>query len=1085
MHRPSQHASINNDNNFNPTSGLSFFFLLFQKHLPPLLSHDIPPIRKITQRGGRKLDKNPQPFPSSQEIAVKRAFDGIEAITRVIYPFVFLGMWGYDQYHYWQNSQNRYQISLRDLFLGLPQNYHYENASLAANWGGDIAALNRWNYWPWTWLVTSALLSGMAFTAISRQSQTLIFYQINPEELRTAYQKFREDFIESFPYLTTQYWQLYRWKNRLIQKDYRLEQKDYQALGIKKLNLEKKEQYELFLEERSVSQSEEENEYHSMADIDNDPELDSDTRLELEKIVTSVTGRSYFARWLAIQALGDIAYWRWDDKMGEFAVKELSKEAGKNPYIHYQLWSSGHSKNILPHFMGYFLVTPVQLFIRLRLWSLLVTKIIGLIRFFQDQYPCQNEAKTWAYSSVGNYVCTPCDWKYVDYRPRSGYPVQGQDCVDGLTSSARSAEEIYSQLISIQHHGPFVTVDFSRQNWTFWEVEDWQSIIALLNTTGFNSISTLNLSRPIADILPIAPVYLEILADYLPFSSIHYLDVSGLQLTAENTLRLFAGLSNNSQIQYLGFSQAGLTDSVLYPLMEIIPSMLSLRTLIFADNQLSGLTLNHLQNASQSLNHLDLSYNALTSADIDTFRLNNTSLQTLQLSGADLRGGSLNNFIASLNNSSLRTLIMDYCGISDSLAISLFAGITGSLLETLSWAGNRIGYSAMSSIAPLLNLTRLNGFNLNDNNIGDSALNVLANTLALNNSLQQLMLAGNPFGITGFVNLTVSLSGSSLRSLSVSRVNLGDSAATVLSQLSPDQFPLTQLDLSDTGMTSTGAAVLLPYFANTSLTDLNLQGNNLISDISGPLQEILNYTALRNLNLRATGITLPSLMLVWPILANSSLEKFDVSENPLGDEAAVGLAQILITAVPNLAATLSSLKENVDGERAISRASATTRLQQLTWEDDMALTDVGVHAMCEVISSTAITPINLSMGGLNSLNSRISGCPYYRGEALSSSATGQAEMVSWPVLILLLGLASSHTAPSSRVLMGLSSLVFGVIGGLPGALLGAVAGLRISQWFNPVSSNSSFFYGIPSAQRSRQTDDCFSASEVGNTRSCS
>ncbi len=286
-------------------------------------------------------------------------------------------------------------------------------------------------------------------------------------------------------------------------------------------------------------------------------------------------------------------------------------------------------------------------------------------------------------------------------------------------------------------------------------------------------------------------------------------------------------------------------------------------------------------------------------------------------------------------------------------------------------------------------------------------------------------------------------------------------------------------------MTSAGAKILLPYLANTSLTDLNMQSNTFTSDISDSLRQILNHTALRNLNLRATGISSSSLMPIWSVLANSSLEKLDVSENPLGDKALTGLAESLITSVPNLMQTLSSLEENVDGERAISRASATTRLQQLTWEYDMELTDLGVHAMCEVISSTTINPTNLSLGGLGPLNSRISGCPYYRGEASSSSGAGQAEMASWPVLILLLGLASSHTAPSSLVLTGLSSLVFGVIGGLPGAFLGAVAGLRISQWFNPVSSHSSFFYGIPSSQKSRQTDDCFSASEVGNTRSCS
>lgn len=1068
MYRPSKDMNINSDNNFNEIRQSLLFFLLFQKHLPRFI-HDVSPIRNILQKLARKLEKNQRQFPAAHETLVKRAFDGIEVITRVIFPLIFSAMWGYDQYHYKKNSQNRYQMSLQDLFLGLSHNYHYENVSLAANWGGDIASINRWNYWPWTWLVTSALLSGMVFIGFSRQPQTVIFYQIKPEELRSAYQQFREDFIESFPYLTTYYWQLYRWKNYLIQKDYQREQQDYQTLGIKKPHRVKEEKYEFLLENSCQNSA--------------DTELDIDTDAELKKIVISANNRYYFARWLAIQALGDIAYWRQDDKMGEFAVKELAKIAGKNPYIHYQLWSSGHSKNILTHIMGYFFVTPIQLFIRLRLWTLLVTKIMGLICFLQDQYQCRSEAKTWAYSGVGNYVCTPCDWKYVDYRPRNGNPIQGKDCVEALMSSPRSAKEIFSKLSSIQIHGPFIIMDFSRQSWTSWEIEEWQSIIGLLNTTGFNSISTFNLSRPVADILPIAPAYLEILADYLPFSSIRYLDLSGLQLTEQNTQRLFAGLSNDSQIQYLGISQAGLTDSVLFPLFQDLSGMTSLTSLMLANNQLTGLTLSLLQNASPSLKQLDLSYNSLTTADIDAFHLNRTALETLQLSGVDLREGVLNNFISALSNSSLQTLIMDYCGITDTLATSFFAGITASMIQTLSWAGNRIGYSAMNNIAALLNLTQLIRFNLNDNNIGDSALIVLANTLALNNSLQQLLLGGNPFGVTGFANLTALLHESALRSLSVSRVDLGDSAATLLTQLPPGHFPLTQLDLSDIGMTSTGVSNLLPYLANTSLTDLNLQSNAFLSDISISLQQILNHTALRNLNLRATGISAQSLIPVWALLKHSSLEKIDISENPLGDETAVALAENLITFVPNLKTTLSSLEENVDGERAISRASAASALQQVIWENDMALTDVGAHAVCEVISSTDIAPVNLSMGGLSPLNSQIGACPYYRGEAPSSSAMAHSSSASWPVLILLMGLASSNSPRSVHFLAGLSSLVFGMMGGLPGAVLGAVAGLRISQWFSPTYSDSSLFYGIPSRQRIHQNDCRVAAFRPATTRS--
>ena len=1073
MQRPQNYVAINSTYNNDEIPKPSSFFLLFQSYLPRWVSHDIPPLQSIMQWLVRKRERNLEQLPTAKELLVKRMFDGIEAVTQVLYPLLFLGIWGFDNYNYWLNPQNRYQMSLRDLLLGLPQNYHYENASLASNLGGDTASIHRWNYWPWTGVVTSALLSGILFTAISRPRQLPIFYQIDSKESRAFLAEFKEDFIKSFPYLTTYYWQLYRWKNYLIQKNYR-EQKEIKYEDAVMINSGiRKEYQELFKGNSDLDR---------LLDIHTDPDLDAATRHELEKIVTSILYRSYFARWLAIQALADIAYWRRDDKMGEFAAKQLRDIAKKNPFIHYKLWASGHSKNILAHFMGYFLVTPVQLFIRLRLWALLVTKIMGLIRFLQDQQQCQSEGKTWAYSKVGNYGCTPCDWEFVDYRPRDNHTLEGQDCVNALTSSMRSGDEIYSRFISIQQHGPFTTWDFSRQNWTTWPLQEWHNVIALLNTTDFNSVSTLNLSRPTTDILPVDPVYLEVLTDYLPLSSIGTLDLSGLQLTAQNTMRFFAGLYNNSQIRYLGLSRSGLTDQVAYPLIEALSSMTSLNSLTLADNPLTGFTLNGLQNASQSLTDLDLSYNALTFGDINAFHLNRTNLQTLQLSGADLRGGVLNNFIAGLRNSSLRTLIMDYCGISDSLAINLFTGITGSLLQTLSWAGNRIGYQGLKTIADLLNRTGLMDLNLNDNGITDSALLPLTHALTANISLQSLLLAGNPFSITGFENLTVSLAGSRLRSLSIARVNLGDSV-TVLSQIPGENFSLAQLDLSHTGMTTVGAAVLLPYFANTTLTDLDLQGNRFLSDISTPLQKLLNHTALRNLNLRDTGISAQSLIPVWPSLVNSSLEQLDISENTLGDEAAVSLAENLITSVPNLAQTLTSLKENVDVERAIhNQASATTALRQVIWENDNALTNLGGYAICEVMVSTNITSTNLSMSGYDSkpLDSGISGCPLFRGETPSNSAALHPPSASWLVLIVLLGLSSTDASHPSHFVAGLMAFVGSMLGGLPGMLLGAVAGYRMGQWLNPVSNHSSLFSGISSQQRKSLNF----TSQSDYTRSC-
>jgi hypothetical protein len=137
MHDTKNIFSINNSDYEEPDETIqpSLLFLLFQNRLPRWLSHDIPPLRAFSQSIIRLLECHCEQLPSTRELSIKTYFDGIEAITRKLYPLLFLGIWGYDQYNYWLHSQNRYLMTLPDLLLGIPRNYHYEHAAFATNLG--------------------------------------------------------------------------------------------------------------------------------------------------------------------------------------------------------------------------------------------------------------------------------------------------------------------------------------------------------------------------------------------------------------------------------------------------------------------------------------------------------------------------------------------------------------------------------------------------------------------------------------------------------------------------------------------------------------------------------------------------------------------------------------------------------------------------------------------------------------------------------------------------------------------------------------------------------------------------------------
>jgi hypothetical protein len=1049
----------------------------FVDYLQPILTQQTSLLRLFSIYFIKKFSRKTkeQVHLSSREALAHVWFDGVEMISGSLWSLAFLGMWGYDSYNFWQNPNNHYQMNLwKNLIAGLPENYDYQNSALSSNLGGDIASIHRFEYWPWTIVLASAMFTGFLFRCLAQVENSL---SINPNEKklkRSLFQKIWQDGVCSLPYLSFPYWLLYRSKLIVMRIDYDTLRNELSSIDRSSYKLES-EPTSPDMKQGSGKDNDTDSPLRdgqvdiprdlSLSNLSDISDLSPEMLNQWENILNSISDRSYFVKVAAVDQLAQIAYWRRQDEMGDEAFLELKKAAEKSGYALYKLWAIGRADSVLLYMAGYLLVVPVQVYSKLRLWALIVTKIMGLVEFLINQRQCTQSQSVWTYAAViGNYVCLPCGLEYTAYKPE----MKGEDCLNGLTSQPRSFAQLMQNLEELQYHGPFSQIDLHLQTWTDWEKNEWQQFLSFLNRTIFAQTPVFNLSRSVPGDLAVEPDFLALLADYLPDSKVEKFDLSRQIIRPQGMQALIPGFRNNSRLIYVGLAECQLNDAVFDPWIDLLPGMTTLSSLNVSNNQLSGLALSRLAqvwNNNFSLISLDFSNNLLESADLNQFPVNTlTSLRILDISKNVFGIGALNNFCDALSNSSLTRLNMNYCRLTGPRAAELFSCIASSNISYLGWAGNEIGYAGFETIAELLPVSRVGYFDLGDNEIDDDALALLSPALsAPNNSLTDLELSGNPFTGAGFITFASALNHSSLRGLGVSGItSLGNDTVTAITSIPAEQFGLTNLNLRNTGLSSSGAAELLLYLARTSLTDLDISRNLLLGNMSLALMAAFN-SSLKRLNLHETYISETDMQAALSILRNSDspLEYVDFGENDFGDLVAIAFAEQLLQPVPNQEKYLRTLTSDIDFGRAANRSSTGTHIKQIRWEDDNRLTELGATALCRFWPFTGNDNFDLTLSGVNldPLLSSVKSCPYSTSKILltQSDSKSLASRGAMPSELLTMGVIMLSMLPHWRLFNASLIASLGCVFGAPGIILGAGISYQAKTIFTSVGKKFGFF----------------------------
>lgn len=870
-------------------------------------------------------------------------WNGVSYVFPILWTPAFWGMFIYDIIQYVQFPENRYGMTTAQLVWGLSPNYYYRYAALSSNLGSDLPGENSF-FIPAASIAMAAFILG-TISAIrlscNRSVENIINLDMKSD--RSLRRIRYDDIVDAIPFLTRFSRDLTAtevniiWNNRL-------------------------------------------------------PEEVRDSLLE--RLIHAANHRQYLAKWQSIAALGNILYHCHGDParqtVGNNTLEALQR---LSPYFYgsYQLWSAGHGNRWAQNF--WYMLSISILFASLRWWILVGRKIDAFRKYNQHKQNCEDENKIWSFAAIiGGYTCTPCKGDYVDYKNSQS----GQSCLDALLSNPHNPEMIINELKKLIHHGPFSNINFSKQHWNNWALEEWQSVFEILMQPPFLEANIFNLSSSANSGIAIYPSHLTTLANYLSQAETKVLDLAYQLISLEGMQALLPGLNTSRALQVLNVTAALSVDEVAIELFNILSNVKNLRVLNIGDNGLSNEVLPALNQVINQLAMTELyAYrNLFSPLDLTLTLLTNLDISNFDLSAET--GEDLGQMIVAAPK--LQRLNMANCGLSDPQVASFFPFLNATSITQLGLAGNSISWDSMQVLTETC-LSLLTELDVNDNNIDDIALNLL-NLTAKANQLKALHLSGNIFLTASGVSQWLSSNADSLlQELHLARIPLGDAVIPSLVNASAAGLLLTNLDLEKIELSQIGAEQLFTAFPHT-LKNIKLSHNPIQYINVNLLYAALKKSSLHSLMLQDTQLPAENLKEILPMTVKTQLKHIDVSFNALDNAAAINLSKVLVTSVPEMDTWLNTTENNIDFNRELSGATSQGELNTINLAGG-DITSKGAKPLCLVLPSSSLDVRQLNLVGnpIQSSQVGIPGCPWLPvpediSPSVTSSAMGRA-LPSW------------------------------------------------------------------------------------------
>jgi Ran GTPase-activating protein (RanGAP) involved in mRNA processing and transport len=326
-----------------------------------------------------------------------------------------------------------------------------------------------------------------------------------------------------------------------------------------------------------------------------------------------------------------------------------------------------------------------------------------------------------------------------------------------------------------------------------------------------------------------------------------------------------------------------------------------------------------------NLSTIDLSSQYLGNEDLiavlDALQLKANHIQTLVILGDSalppLNKTAIQRIANFLKNSTVTDLSLQGCQIQAFDIQWLARALPYSSIQSLDLSDNNISDEGTKGVALGLLGSQVKDLDLGGNNIDDEGANGIGQVLN-RSQVQFLRLRGNNIGAEGVQGLAQGLQGSQVQTLDLSGNKIGNGGAKYLAETLKTNTTLTELDLDNNEIDAEGATRLAQELPYSQVRDLDLRFNSIGAEGAKEIGQVLNRSRVHLLRLSdnnigaegAIGLSLglpgsymkilyfsnsnigaEGAIKLGLTLPDSQIEFLDLTGNGIGPKGATGLAQ--------------------------------------------------------------------------------------------------------------------------------------------------------------------------------------------------
>ena len=360
---------------------------------------------------------------------------------------------------------------------------------------------------------------------------------------------------------------------------------------------------------------------------------------------------------------------------------------------------------------------------------------------------------------------------------------------------------------------------------------------------------------------------------------------------------ILQSLSKITTLLRLNLSDNNMSEEVADFLAFAIASNSSLEDLILRDNRLttSGIvTIAKSLSIVSTLKYLSVTSNLISEEAADSIASvikSNTGIEELYLGNNKLGAGALKIVRALKEVSSLKVLDLNNNNTSGIIADDLAAVIDHNSLQILWLANNDLRSCASTILQSLSKITTLLRLNLSDNNMSEEVADFLAFAIASNSSLEDLILRDNRLTTSGIVTIAKSLSNiSTLKYLSVTSNLISEEAADSIASVIKSNTGIEELYLGNNKLGAGALKIVRALKEVSSLKVLDLTNNNISGIIADDLVAVIDHNSLQILWLANNDLRSCASTILQSLSKITTLTELDLSGNNMSEEVADFLA---------------------------------------------------------------------------------------------------------------------------------------------------------------------------------------------------